>query len=320
MKPTRATASLIAALFSGFGYYMARSIRRPPIRPPPLRRLPARKFRPERRPRVYLFRGFAGVVFSRGMDALAERIEQAGFSATVNEAMICPVIAKDAIRDYRANPAPVVAVGHSVGAACAIAFAGMLGDEGIPVSLVVTIDPNRIARDVTHNVERYINIFQSTSVLGGRDVKPGKGFAGNYASYDLEGAPGDLASQHREDDDDPRAGVEQDSRADDDAGERRQRPGADPLCRSRQRRARIVGQRHRRQNPQRRHAGNARRAIHVPLWSLIQINPDADKTPLAAGRRLIVPQHLQPQPRTTARRSARRRPGIELGRMLSGAP
>ena len=35
------------------------------------------------------------------------------------------------------------------------------------------------------NVERYINIFQSNSVLGGRDVGPGKGFQGHYASYDL---------------------------------------------------------------------------------------------------------------------------------------
>lgn len=34
---------------------------------------------------------------------------------------------------------------------------------------------------------------------------------------------------------------------------------------------------------------------HVPLWSLIQINPGVDKVPLAADRRLIVPQHLVSQ-------------------------
>jgi hypothetical protein len=35
------------------------------------------------------------------------------------------------------------------------------------------------------NVERYINIFQSNSTLGGRDVQPMKGFSSHYASYDL---------------------------------------------------------------------------------------------------------------------------------------
>jgi hypothetical protein len=35
------------------------------------------------------------------------------------------------------------------------------------------------------NVERYINIFLSTSILGGGDVKPQEGYRGHYASFDL---------------------------------------------------------------------------------------------------------------------------------------
>jgi hypothetical protein len=181
MEPSRVKAFLVAALFSGFALFGA---------------LPAgaqsnastaKASDPQSgpRPRVYLFRGFAGMAFARGVDTLAEMIRHAGLSATVNEAIVCPIIAREAVRDYRANPAPIVAVGHSVGAACAIAFAEMLNAEKITVSLVVTTDPNRIAGDVPPNVERYINIFQSNSILGGRDVQPAKGFSGHYASYDL---------------------------------------------------------------------------------------------------------------------------------------
>src|SRR5579872_159927 len=55
-------------------------------------------------PRAYLFRGFAGVIFSRGTDQLAERIEQAGFATTVNEAVMCDSVASEAIGDYRRTP------------------------------------------------------------------------------------------------------------------------------------------------------------------------------------------------------------------------
>src|SRR6185369_6585387 len=78
------------------------------------------------KPRAYLFRGFAGMIFSRGTDDLADRIEKAGFEATVNEAVVCPQIAKDAIAEYRLNPALIVLIGHSMCGACVISFAEML--------------------------------------------------------------------------------------------------------------------------------------------------------------------------------------------------
>jgi LysM repeat protein len=181
MEPLRAKAFLVAALFSGFALFGALSA----VAQSNASAAKASDPQGGQRPRVYLFRGFAGMAFARGVDTLAEMIRHAGLSATVNEAIVCPIIAQEAVRDYRANPAPIVAIGHSVGAACAIAFAQMLNAEKIIVSLVVTTDPNRIAGDVPLNVERYINIFQSNSILGGRDVQPAKGFSGHYASYDL---------------------------------------------------------------------------------------------------------------------------------------
>src|SRR5262245_58233869 len=41
------------------------------------------------RGRVYLFRGALGLIFSRGMDKLAKRIEEAGVSVDVNEFTVC---------------------------------------------------------------------------------------------------------------------------------------------------------------------------------------------------------------------------------------
>src|SRR3974390_1562792 len=135
--------------------------------------------------RAYLFRGFAGMIFSRGTDDLADRIEHAGFKAAVNEAVMCPQIAKDAIADYRRNPALIVLIGHSMGGACAISFAEMLQAEHIPVSLLVTTEPNRIAHKVPLNVQRYIDIYQSNSLLGGFDAVPAPGFRGHVATFDL---------------------------------------------------------------------------------------------------------------------------------------
>ena len=76
--------------------------------------------------RAYLFRGALGPIFSRGMDHLAERIEQAGIPADVNEFTICRLIAEGAIRKYREDPALIVLIGHSMGGYCVLQFSQML--------------------------------------------------------------------------------------------------------------------------------------------------------------------------------------------------
>ena len=52
-------------------------------------------------PRVYLFRGALGPIFSRGMDRLTNRLQEAGIRADVYEFTICRLIADQAIRDFR---------------------------------------------------------------------------------------------------------------------------------------------------------------------------------------------------------------------------
>ena len=75
------------------------------------------------RPRVYLFRGAMGPIFSTGIDRLGEKLEQAGIPANVYEFTICRLIAAQAIHDYRESPAPIVLIGHSMGGLCAVKFA-----------------------------------------------------------------------------------------------------------------------------------------------------------------------------------------------------
>lgn len=292
MKPTQVIALLIAVFLSGFALRDAFDpAAAEPIAPA---ERPAAPTPTEQRARVYLFRGFAGMVFARGMDALAERIEQAGFTASVNEAVMCPIIAKEVIRDYRANPAPIVAIGHSVGSACALALAEMLNAENIPVSLLVTTDPARIAHDVPLNVERYINIFQSNSVLGGHDVIPTKGFQGHYASYDLVEHT-DLTHLNIEKSESIHeqvvAKIQQlaatPAKAEGEAVPIRYTVPADAEIELWDSGTPVFA-----------HRGDTLQTLaalyRVPLWSLTQINRVSDNAPLAPGQRVTIPRHLVP--------------------------
>jgi hypothetical protein len=95
-------------------------------------------------------------------------------------------VADQAISDYRRDPKPIAVVGHSIGGDSAIQFAQALGSARVPVSLLITYDPNRGAGSVPANVHRYINLYQSSNILGGGDLAPGPGFHGHYASYNLK--------------------------------------------------------------------------------------------------------------------------------------
>lgn len=244
--------------------------------------------------RAYLFRGFGGMIFSRGMDRLTEQIEHAGITASVAEAAFCPVIAEEAIHDYRRNPAPISVIGHSVGAACALKFAEMLAPENIPVSLVVTMDPARITAGVPLNVERYINIFQSTSILGGRDVAAPPAFQGHYASFDL--------AEHEEI---THFNIEKEEAIHEQlvtkilqlaATPTKVEGGTVPIRYVVPADAAIElwdsGK------PVFALAGDTLQTLamtyHVPLWSLVQMNPVAETAPLAPGQRIVVPRHLIP--------------------------
>lgn len=261
-----------------------------PVAPQPADQRPAT----EPRGRAYLFRGALGPFFSRGIDRLTDRIERAGFKAEVYEFTICRLIAEKAIRQYREDPAPIILIGHSMGGYCALKFAEILQAEDIPVSLVVAIDPAHVSPRVPLNVERFINIFLSDSVLGGGDVVQTPGFRGHYASFDLS-----------KQDDVTHINIEKTNSIQEQLVTKIQQLATTPANAE----GEAVPIRYvlppnsaielwDSGTPVFARPGDTLQTLaefyHVPLWSLAQINPGPDSAPLMPGQRVIVPRHLMP--------------------------
>jgi thioesterase domain-containing protein len=137
------------------------------------------------RGRAYLFYGLIPQI-DWGMDELAQRINRSGIAAANYSHASWRSVADQAISDYRRDPKPIAVVGHSIGGNSAVEFAQALGAAHVPVSLLITYDPNRGSDSIPANVHRYINLYQSSNILGGGDLTPGPGFHGHYASYNLK--------------------------------------------------------------------------------------------------------------------------------------
>jgi hypothetical protein len=135
--------------------------------------------------RAYLFRGMIDVI-DWGMDQLAERINHTGVAANISSHLMWRSVADQAISDYRRDPKPITAIGHSIGGDAAVEFAECLESAHVPVSLLVTYDPNRFAHSVPAKCPPLHQPYQSSNVLGGGDLAPARGFHGNYASFNLK--------------------------------------------------------------------------------------------------------------------------------------
>jgi LysM repeat protein len=248
----------------------------------------------EPRGRAYLFRGVAGLIYSTGLDRLAERINRAGLTTSVNTYMVWSGVAADAIREYRRSPFPIILIGHSLGGDSAVAFAETLNNADIPVSLLVTYDPTRIADAVPPNVERYINIYQSWNVMGGGDVVGGRGFHGHYASINLADH-GEIMHINIEKADRIQeqvvAKIVQLTRTPT-TGQGEVVPIRYAVP------ARAAIELWDSGVPVTAQAGDTLQGLaaahHVPVWALAQINRIPEHTTLAGGERIIVPRNLAP--------------------------
>ncbi len=246
------------------------------------------------RGRAYLFRGVAGLIYSRGIDTLAARINRAGIPASVQTYHRWRPVAEEAISDYRRDPQPIVLIGHSMGGDSALDFAEMLNQAGIPVSLLVTYDPSRIADDVPPNVERYINIYQSSNIMGGGNVVQGSRFHGHYASYNLKNHTEII-----------HINIEK--------GDRIQEQLVTKIAQLAETPADAEGKTvpiHLEVPaeaaielwdsglPVAAHAGDTLKTLaatyHVPLWALAQINSVSQSEPLTEGQRIVIPRYLVP--------------------------
>jgi LysM repeat protein len=267
------------------------SVAPPPVAPP------AEPLPP---PKIYLFRGAMGPIFSTGMDRLEEKLTAAGFSADVYEFTLCRLIGNRAIASYKESPAPIVLMGHSMGGLCSVLISEMAAKENIPISLVIAIDPAHATDDVPLNVERFINIFLSDSVLGGGDVVTVPGFRGHYASYDLKLNSRVTHINIEKSDDIHRQIVEMvtqlpriQMQTQADAVPLRYQVPADTLVELWDSGVRI---------PVR--AGDTMESIaathHVPVWAIAQGNSLAENATLTPGQSIIIPRHLTPPDATAA--------------------
>src|SRR4029453_18618707 len=125
------------------------------------------------------------------MDKLAAKIRAQGLEAEVFSYLNWLHPANEAIARYKSKDrkSPIIAVGHSAGGHSAIRFSQWLKRSGVPVNLIVTLDPTRIVSNVPGNVERFVNIYCSSNALGGGDPLPARDFHGHFVSVDLKNYP-----------------------------------------------------------------------------------------------------------------------------------
>jgi hypothetical protein len=134
---------------------------------------------------VYLLRGLLNV-FSLGMDDLAAKIQARGISASVHNHSEWQTLADDIIAKYKAgNRAPIILVGHSLGADAVMFMGEYLGNKGVPVALIVPFDGTG-SFAASSNVARVMNLTQRDYA----HMRRGSGFRGELQNIDMSGQPG----------------------------------------------------------------------------------------------------------------------------------
>lgn len=129
---------------------------------------------------AYLFRGLAGVVFSRGEDVLEAELQARGVVTWIGSYLSWPGVVPMVRRDLAAGRL-VALIGHSLGGSAAMQAAAALPR----VDLVVTIDTVPATPAIPASVRREINFVSTLGGLGGGDPQPGAGFRGRHESHPL---------------------------------------------------------------------------------------------------------------------------------------
>jgi hypothetical protein len=134
---------------------------------------------------VYLLRGIFNV--SVGLDDLADKIGKLGIPATVYAHGDETDVVAAATREYKSGQArTIILIGHSLGAGAAMEAARDLEAAGVPVSLLISLDPvfeNTVAANVRRAVNYYVPL---TGVRVGREP----GFRGELKNIDVSDEPG----------------------------------------------------------------------------------------------------------------------------------
>jgi hypothetical protein len=131
---------------------------------------------------VYLLRGLANL--SPGFDGLAEMIRKHGIFVAVHNHLAGSTLISDIERNYRRGRRRIVLIGHSLGASAVVDMAEQLGEDGLPVSLLVTVDPvTRLS--MPKNVQRQLNLYASDGI--GTSATRSGGAKGALVNRDFKG-------------------------------------------------------------------------------------------------------------------------------------
>ena len=131
---------------------------------------------------VDLLRGLADI-FSRGMDTLAAKLNQQGYSARVYSTNGWHSVAHRIADQYsRRHKDIIVIIGHSLGANAMFDIANQLNRQNIPIELVVTFDATQ-PQPVPKNVLHLVNFYQQNGF--GKPVSAGPDFKGELTNIDL---------------------------------------------------------------------------------------------------------------------------------------
>jgi Thioesterase domain len=140
---------------------------------------------PQPRAHVYLLRGLLNI-FSLGMDSLAEELKRRDVDATVHSYGEWQTLADQAAADYKARKeAPIILIGHSLGADSVMEMAAHLGRKGVPVALVVPFDCTK-SFAASDNVARVLNLTHGGTLTY---MRGGPGFHGTLANVDVSSDP-----------------------------------------------------------------------------------------------------------------------------------
>jgi hypothetical protein len=134
-------------------------------------------------PKVFLLRGFLNV-FSLGMDDIASKLQADGIRAMVTNHADEDLIARRIVADYNAGDrAPIVLIGHSLGADAIVDVAGALSRYNVPVALLVLFD-STAPHEIPPNVVSAINYTKHFTIA------PAPGARGVVSNVDLSADPG----------------------------------------------------------------------------------------------------------------------------------
>ena len=136
------------------------------------------------RGRVYVFRGL-GNVFSRGMDQLVVKLKAVGVEAVILNHTKWHRLSDEIIAAYKAdkNVAPIILIGHSLGADASLVMSNRLGLNGVPVRLIVAFDAVAETDPVMGTVSEVLNYYKPHGY--GQEVRGAKSFKGTIVNVDL---------------------------------------------------------------------------------------------------------------------------------------